>query len=233
MPVRRLVPVIAAVAAFAGPGCAGGSDDASSSDSALTLGPQQCRGPSIGSAPRLDASGAPVPGTARTTLSGCILGRAGETGAALLARAAAIFEDPEKLGSLTTDGGGAFFTKFAPLPPTGTPATALVQDADVQLSWASAPTGRLRVTTREAADGTFTLSILNLTALEAFVAGDTATVVDPGNLALNMRFKPESNGVTVVGTTELTLLEDLSTATPSSMLVRQVFLWIASELAKP
>src|SRR5262249_37191688 len=110
-------------------GCAASEEVvADSSESGLTLNPQQCANPTVTTSPHLDGSGAPIPGTSRTTLNGCILAHAGEEPPDLLSRAVSLLVDTAKLRTLKNDAGQPRFPSFTPSAPTGTLQTGIVQD---------------------------------------------------------------------------------------------------------
>ena len=222
--MRRLLLLVAV--ACSGAACAPAADVVAGDEAPLTLNPGQCRAPTTGTAPHLDGSGAPIPGTARTTLNGCVLAQGAATGADLLARATLLLEDASKLATVTDTSGAPLFKRLTAVAPTGDLATGLTSDLDIQLGWNGAPTGHLRLTLRQLAADTLTFSLVNPSAL---VSSET-TAVDAGALAVNARLRAESNGISVAATSDVTLLQHPEDATQASMIVRHLFTWIGGEL---
>jgi hypothetical protein len=214
-------------------GCAGETDGASgetSADLTSTLTPEQCKTPNVTTSPLFDASHRPIDGTAKTSLTGCILGRDGEAGTAVLGRAAALLGDTNKLGLITDETGSRVFSSFRPHPATGTLATGLVQDIDVVLNVQFSPSTRIRVTRRQGADGNLSLAITNVTALQATVAFFPVTAVNPGDLTLSASAHAETNGISVAGSGQVTLQVQKDQANQSAALVHQVFDWLTQQL---
>jgi hypothetical protein len=231
---RRLLGVaVFGIGSLVMVGCAGvatGGETGETSADLTTLNPEQCQNPTVNTSPLLDGSGSPIDGTARTSLSGCILGRSGEGGTAVLARAVALISDTNTFGSITNDQGQQVFSSFRPGTPSGTLATGLVQDIDVTLNISFSPSTRLRVTRKQDADGTLSLSITNITALSATVAFFPVTAVNPGDLSLSAKAHAETNGLSVSGSGQITLQQQKDQASQASQLVRQVYDWLTQQL---
>ncbi len=230
--MKRLAFLFPAVLALTA--CAGtvDDDDAESSESALTAA--QCATPTINTVPKTDSAGRPISGTAKTTLKGCIVGRANETGASVIARSTTILGDTAKIGQMKDDAGRPVFSQFTPRQPTGslTSSSGLVQEIDVKLNVDYSPYGRLRVTRKASSDGSYAVSITNSTAFKATILFFPVEVIKPGNLKLDVTLKPESNGITVTGATEVALEQAHEQAAQSSQLGRDMFEWLRDELAR-
>ena len=214
-------------------GCAGETSETAGETSAdlTTLSPQQCKTPTVSTSPLLDSSHRPIDGTARTTLSGCIVGQPGEAGSDVLARAVALVTDTNHFASITDNTGAQVFTSFRPGQSSGTLATGLVQDIDVTLNMQFSPSTRLRVTRKQAADGTLSLSITNVTALSATIAFFPVTAVNPGDLSVNATAQAQANGISVSGSGQITLQQEKDQAKTVADLVHQVFDWLTAQLA--
>ncbi len=209
-------------------------DETGSSEDALTsLTAAGCATPRVTTAPRLSATGTPIEGTAHTTLSGCILARASESGTALVGRVSQRLGDTASFGRLKNDQGEAIFSRFTARAATGTLAAGLVQEVDVELDADYSPATRLRVVRRLLENGTYELTITNITRMRASIAFIPVTVVEPGNLAVRVTVHPEENGVTLTGTGDVTLEKEKGKAGETSQLVRDVFEWLRTELAAP
>jgi hypothetical protein len=213
-------------------GCAGAlGEDLNASDSALvSLTADQCKTPTVHSAPKTDAQGRPIAGTAKTSVQGCIVGKAGEAGTDVLARASALLGDTSKFGTLTDSTGQRVFSSFSPHAASGTLATGIVQDVDVTINVDFSPSTRLRVTRKQGSDGVLTVSISNITAVTARLAFLPVTVVNPNDLSLNVKLSAETNGISVAGTGEVTLQQQKDRAAESAQLVSQVFDWVKGQL---
>jgi hypothetical protein len=232
MLVRRLL-LVATACSLTALGCAARSDDSESvGDSAAeltTLDASRCATPNVASAPKTDASGRPIRGTARTTVDGCIIGHAGETGSQLLGRAAAILNDTNRFGTLTDANGQRVFNSFRPSGASGSLATSLVQDVDVSLNADFSPSTRLRVT-RQSADASYNLSLVNVTPVQATVIFPV-TAVRPNNLTVRATLKAEANGITISGVAEVALEVQQDRASESTDLVKQLFAWLNDQLS--
>jgi hypothetical protein len=202
------------------PGCTARADDntAETAGADLTLNPQQCATPTTGTSPRLDPTGAPVPGTARTTVNGCFL----MDGGPFLQQAFDFISNPAHLSSIIDDQAKPFFSSIRAVPTTQ--GTNFTQDMDVTLAWDSQPAGRLRVTLIQQPPNLM-VSIVNTTPLINTADG---TVIANGGLTLNARLTAQSNGISMVGTAEVTLQAEQQRATTTSMFVRHVFEWLSS-----
>jgi hypothetical protein len=214
-------------------GCAGETTEGAGETSAdlTTLNPDQCKSPTVSTSPLLDSSHRPIDGTARTTLSGCIVGQAGEAGSAVLARAVALVTDTNHFASITDNIGARVFTSFRPGQASGTLATGLVQDIDVTLNMSFSPSTRLRVTRKQGADGTLSLSITNVTPLSATIAFFPVTAVNPGDLSVNATAQAQANGISVAGSGQITLQQEKDQANTVADLVHQVFDWLTAQLS--
>jgi hypothetical protein len=217
-------------------GCAGETSDGAPGETSAdltTLSADQCKHPTVSTSPLLDSSHQPIDGTAKTTLSGCIVGPAGESGTDVLARAVALVTDTNHFASITDNTGARVFTSFRPGQASGTLATGLVQDIDVTLNMSFSPSTRLRVTRKQAADGTLSLSIANVTPLTATIAFFPVTAVNPGDLSVKATAQAQSNGISVAGSGQITLQQEKDQASTVSDLVHQVFDWLTAQLSSP
>lgn len=212
----------------------GDRDETASTESPLTtLTAEECRAPSTTTAPLTDAAGNPLEGSARTKLTGCVVGKTGETGADVIRRASAILGSTAKLETVTNAQGERLFTDLTPVgAPSGSPASGLVEEADATLNVTDySPKTRLQITRTSNADGSYTLSIVNLTAVNVTVGVFSVDVVQPGNFTFSATLKPEANGATVDGASEIQLDVAPEYADQLSQMVLDVFAWLTKELA--
>jgi hypothetical protein len=234
--MKRIACLVSALSltALVMTGCATGRDDGTeSSEAALTsLTAQQCQAPNVASVPKTDSAGRPIDGTAKTTLTGCIVGKANETGADVISRATALLGDTAKFGGMTDDTGKPLFSKFTARAPSGTLAAGLVQEIDVELNADYSPAGRIRVTRRANSDGSYSLAISNVSAFKATFLIFPVEAIRPGNLSLNVTLKPETNGISVNGKTEVQLEQQPEQAAEASQLGTDMFTWLTEELAR-
>jgi hypothetical protein len=209
-------------------GCSGDvADDTGTANSELvTLTAQQCNSPAIATAPLKDSAGRPIFGTARTTVDGCILGKAGETGEATLVRAKALLNDTARFGTITDSQDKPIFSQFRPQAASG-----VNQEVDVTLNASFNPSTRLRVT-RQDVGGAFNVKITNVTPVKATITFFSVTAVKPNGLSLDVKISPESNGIKIVGAGEVTLEQQKERAEESAQLVKQVHEWLTEELAR-
>lgn len=209
-------------------------ENVGSNDAALTsFTAAQCQTPNVATQPKKDASGQEIPGTAKTTLSGCIVGKANETGAGVITRSVALLGNNAKLGAMTDGNDQPMFTEFTPVgPPSGQLATGQTQDVDVVLNGDFDPKGRLRFTRKLNADGTYNISIVNITPIKVAILFFPVTGIETGNLKMDSKLTPQANGITVVGTSEVQLEQNQEQAAQSSTLVSDVFAWLTEELAR-
>ena len=216
-------------------GCAATDEDdsASSSSEALTsLTATQCKTPTVKTTPQAAPSGGAIPGSAHTTLSGCVLGATGETGESVVQRLSTLLSNTSALASVENDQGAKVFQKFAAGSRQGTLATSLTQDIDVTLAMTGSPKTRLHTVQKRAAGKPYSLSITNVTPVVASLAIFSVTVVDPGNLSLNLEIKAQENGITVTGASDIILEQQQDKASQASVLVNDVFRWLTTELKK-
>jgi hypothetical protein len=204
-------------------------DDSASALSALD--PLRCASPTVSTGPKVDASGQPIDGSALSTLSGCILANAGESGEQLLSRASALLVDTAKFGELSTSDHRRVFSKFELQPVTGTLATGLTQEVEVELNQDHSPSARLRFVRRQSPGGELLISISNVTPLVAHVVLFTVTVIDVNGLVINLHFKPGENGLRVNGDGEATLKQQKERAPDVSLLVKNLFDWATGQLS--
>lgn len=212
----------------------GDREDAATSESQLTtLTASQCETPSTTTVPIKDSAGNPIEGSARTTLKGCVVGRTGETGKDLVGRAGAILGSTAKLANVKNAQGERLFRSLTPVGATsGSLASGLVQEADATLNVTDyEPKTRLRITRKAAADGSYTLSIVNITAVNVSAGLFSVDVVQPGNFTFKATLKPEANGATVAGASDIQLDIAPQYADELSQMVRDVFSWLTKELA--
>jgi hypothetical protein len=176
----------------------------------------------------------PIDGSAHTTVAGCILSASGETGAGLLGRAEAILNDSNSLGAVTDESGQAVFNSFRPGATSGslTSASGLIQDIDVSLNISFNPSTRLRVTRKQNADGSYGVTITNITPLKATVAIFPVTAVNTGDLSVSVKLTPESNGMDVTGAGDVVLQVQQDQASQATQLVNQLFDWLKTQLAR-
>ncbi len=221
--VMRLLPLLVALLSI---GCASVAEEATGSSgealSELTI--SACETPIL-------KTKAGAPGSAITTISGCVVGRAGESGKDVIGRAATTLGDTARIGRVKAPSGTAIFSAFTPGPATGTLATGIVQEVDVTLDMFGSPSSKLRVTRKLGADGGYSLKITNLTPFTARIAFIPVTAINAGDLTLDVQMKPETNGLTVNGNgnVQLQLMQDEAAA--GSEIVRDLFNWLTTELA--
>jgi hypothetical protein len=224
--MRRLLPLLL-VAALAMGCAAAAEEETGSSDDALsleTLTAAACATPTVTT--KLGGE----PGSAMTSIEGCIVGKPGESGNDTSRRAAALLGDTARIGHVLGKDGKPVFAKFAPGPSSGTLATGLVEDVDVTLSMFGSPSSRLRVTRKLSGDGVYSVRITNVTAFQASVMLFPVTAIEAGRLTLEVHMKPEANGLTVTGngTVLLSLMQDQ--AGTASEIVGDLFGWLTTEL---
>jgi hypothetical protein len=208
-------------------------DEGSSSVEALTpLTTAQCKTPAVHTAPKTDASGAAIAGSAHTTLAGCIVGAQGETGEAVLTRLTALMADTGRLGTVKDADGAKVFQQFTPGTRHGSLSASVFQDFDVVLALDHSPFTRLHTSQSRPAGAPYSLSIVNATPLAASVAFFTVTVVNPGEFTLTLQGKAAANGITVTGASDIILQQQQEQAASASVLVTDVFRWLSTELAK-
>jgi hypothetical protein len=210
-------------------------DDAIGSDAQelITLTPEGCLTPNVTTAPKSDAQGNPIHGTAKTSLHGCIVGKPGEAGTGTAARAAAILASNEKLATMTDSQDRPYFKTFTPAgPPTGTLQTGQKQFVNVVLNAEQNPKGQMELTRKSDADGSFTMASVNNKPITVKVLFVTVEVIKQNNLTLNVVIRPEENGITVTGTSEVTLEHQQDQAGQASQMVKDVFAWLTEELAR-
>lgn len=231
--MRRLLPLL--IVAALSVGCAASADEETgSSDDALsaqTLTAGACKTPVLKTKPKT-LNGAAVPGSAVTSISGCIVGKNGETGQATSARLVTLLGDTTRIGKVKNPAGATVFSKFTPGPAKGTLATGIVQDVDVTLDMFASPSSTLRITRKLGADGIYALKITNVTAFKARVAFVPVTAIEAEQLVLDVQMKPEANGLTVNGGGEVELEIMQDQAAGASELVRDLFNWLTTELAR-
>jgi hypothetical protein len=212
----------------------GDRDETASTESQLTtLTAQECGTPSTTTAPLTDSAGNPLEGSARTKLNGCVVGKTGETGNDVVRRAAAILGSTAKLATVTNAQGERLFTNLTPVGATsGSLASGLVEEADATLNVTDySPKTRLRITRKSNADGSYTLSIVNITAVNVTAGIFSVDVVQPNNFTFSATLKPEANGATVAGASDIQLDLAPEYADQLSQMVRDVFAWLTKELA--
>jgi hypothetical protein len=222
----------AALASIATIGCAAGSDDTTDSTEAAltTLAPAQCATPTTTEGPLKDSSGQAIAGSGKTTLDGCIVGHADETGAALVTRLGTLLSDTARFGTVEDSPGHALFSRFTPGAATGSLAAGLVQDVDVTLNEQYNPATKLRFTRKKTADGGISISIVNVTALVANVFFGV-TVIQPNNLSVTLTFSPQANGVTAKGSSQVIMDQGQDHAAEVAGLVKSVFGWVSDQAA--
>ena len=233
--MRKLACLAAfSLAIAAAAACASITDDegTTSADALTTPTVAQCKTPTVHTAPKTDSSGAAIAGSAHTTLSGCIVGAQGETGDAVLTRLTTLLADTSRIGTVKDSQGAPVFAQFNPGTKHGTLATAVTQDFGVTLAMDHSPYTKLHTSQSRPAGQPYSLSIVNSTALSADVAFFTVTVVNPGELTLTLQAKAAANGITLTGASDIILQQQQDQAASASVLVSDLFRWVASELAK-
>lgn len=234
--MRRLLPLLALAALALGCAASAGEDSGSSDEavSLQTLTAAACKTPVLKTKAMTGADGAAIPGSASTTINGCIVGKTGESGKDVSARVVTLLGDTAHIGKVLGADGEPVFAKFTPGPPSGTlgGANGIVQDVDVTLSMFSSPSSRLRITRKLGADGVYSLHITNVTPFKASVAFIPVTAIDAGNLTLDVQMKQEANGLGVTGggSVQLDVMQDQ--AAGASGLVNDLFSWLKTELAR-
>jgi hypothetical protein len=210
-------------------------DDAIGSDSQelVTLTPEGCLAPNVTTAPKTNAQGQAIPGSAKTTLNGCIVGKSGEAGTGTAARATAILASNEKLATMTDSQDKPYFKTFtAAGPATGTLQSGQKQVVNVVLNAEQNPKGQMELTRKSNADGSFKMTSINNKPFTVKVLFVTVEVIKQNNLTLNVEIKPEANGITVTGTSEVILEQQQDQAGQASQMVKDVFAWLTEELAR-
>lgn len=208
-------------------------DDSASSGEAVTLSSESCQTPEVKTAPQATQAGAPIAGTAHTTMSGCIVGAQNETGTALVSRITQLLGDTKRFSELKDPQRKALFSRFAAQPATGSLDTGLAQEIDIQLDVAYSPATRLRVVRRTLANGTYELRVSNVTPMRASFGLIPITVIDPGNLSVEVSIRPEANGVAVKASLDVKLEASKEKASATSQSMRDVFDWLQTELRSP
>ncbi|MDB4938435.1 MAG: hypothetical protein JWP87_5407 [Labilithrix sp.] len=215
--------------------CAATSEDDSdttAADALTSLTVAQCKTPTVHTAPKAAPGGGTIAGSAHTTLAGCIVGAQGETGDAVLTRLTTLLGNTSRLGTVKNAQGAPVFQHFTPGARQGSLGGSLTQDFDVTLAMDHSPFTKLHTVQHKAAGSPYTLKIVNATALSASVAFFTVTVVEPGNLTLTLEAKPQLNGITVTGASDIVLEQEQDQAASASVLVSDLFRWVTTELAK-
>jgi hypothetical protein len=215
--------------------CASSEDDdeaATSADALTSLTAQQCKTPKVHTAPKTAPGGGRIAGSAHTTLAGCIVGAQGETGEAVLTRLTTLLGNTSGLGKVKDAEGAPVFKQWKPGARRGSLGASHTQDFDVTLAMDHSPFTKLHTVQHKAAGAPYTLQIENATALQASVAFFTVTVVKPGQLSLTLEAKPQLNGITVTGTSDIVLEQQQDQAASASVLVSDLFRWVTSELAR-
>ena len=233
--MRKLACLAAFSLAVAAAGaCASVTDDegTTSADALTTLTVAQCKTPTVHTAAKTDSSGAAIAGSAHTTLSGCIVGAQGETGDAVLTRLTTLLADTARIGTVKDAQGAPVFSQFNPGTKHGTLATSVTQDFGVTLAMDHAPYTKLHTEQSRPVGQPYSLSIVNSTALSADVAFFTVTVVNPGEFTLTLQGKAAANGITLTGASDIILQQQQDQAASASVLVSDLFRWVAGELAK-
>jgi len=211
-----------------------GDDEAgtTSADALTSLTVAQCKTPTVRTAPKAAPGGGTIAGSAHTTLAGCIVGAQGETGDAVLTRLTTLLGNTSRLGTVKNAQGAPVFQQFTPGARQGSLGGALTQDFDVTLAMDHSPFTKLHTVQKKAAGAPYTLQIANATALSASVAFFTVTVVEPGQLTLTLEAKPQANGITITGASDIVLQQQQDQAASASVLVSDLFRWVTTELAK-
>jgi hypothetical protein len=207
-------------------------DDVASSEAPLTLTPSGCASPNVTTAPKRDAQGRPIAGTAHTTLKGCVVGRAGEDGDSVIDRVTTLLGNNEKLGAVTDQQGSRLFSRFSPVnSPSGSLSSGQTQNVDITLAADHSPKGQIKIT-RKADDGTYQLSLVNNKPITATALFFTVDVIKVGNLTVDIQVKPESNGVSVRGVSDVQLEQAPEQAEQAGAIVRDMFKWLQKELSR-
>lgn len=211
--------------------CAAPTEDenveASSESALVTLTPQMCQTPNVRTGPINDTRGRPIAGTARTSLSGCIIGPSGSTGAAVISAAAERLGNTASFATMRGADNQLVFSRFTPRAANGNQ-----QEIDVRLAIDHSPYARLRIIRQVLPDGRYWLNITNVTAFSSNlpVVPLPVTVIQPGKFRVDVILRPEANGVGVSGTSEVTLEIAKEQAAASAQLVSDVFNWLKGEL---
>lgn len=233
--MRRLLSLVAVAVLTAACGMSSGAEVSDTSGSALARAPltaTECEKPIVTTKPLAAAGGGAIPGSASTSISGCLVGGAGESGHEVIGRVVALLGDTAGIGKVKTASGEAVFAKFVPGATRGALSTGLVQEVDVTLEMFGSPSSRLRITRQLSADGIYSLHITNITPFKASVAFVPVTAIEPGGLTLAVQMKPEENGLSVTGRGAVTLEVMQDEASEASELVRDLFSWLTTELAR-
>ena len=216
-------------------GCSADTDDsggASTSTDALTaLTATQCKTPTVHTKAKEDDDGAPIAGSAHTTLSGCIVGKRNETGEEVLQRLVTLLGDTSKLAGVTNDQGEPVFRRFAAGAKSGALTSSLTQNINVTLAMTGSPKTTLRAVQKRPAGMPYSITLANTTPVVASVLFFSTTAVETGNLTLSIQVKPQENGITVTGTSDIILEAQQDKAAEAGAIVTDVFSWLTSELA--
>ena len=218
-------------------GCSSANDDAdgsSSSTEALTaFTAAQCKTPTVHTTTKEDDDGAPIAGSAHTTLSGCIVGHHDETGEETLQRLITLLGDTSKLSSVTDDQGQPVFSRFVAGARAGALTSSLTQDINVTLAMTGSPKTTLHAVQKRPVGMPYSLSLTNATPVVASVFFFSVTAVETGNLSLSIQVKPQQNGISITGTSDVILEQEQDKAAQASAIVTDVFTWLTTELATP
>lgn len=223
---------VSALACSVTAGCSVGEAPASETSAASTTTAAACAAtPTTAEGPMKNASGQPIDGSSKTTLSGCIAGHSGEAAGDLVTRAENAVSDATFFDRIEDTPGHKLLSAFTPVgPATGTLTTGLVQDVDVTLNQQYSPTARLRFTRKVTAPGLITVTITNTTALEAHPLF-SVTVVNPGDLVITLSLTPQAaGGLATTGSAQVLMQQGQDHAHEVSGLVIPVFNELAKEL---
>jgi hypothetical protein len=216
------VPFLAA--AF---GCvAAASDDSDSTEGAATAAPRVLDAEDCARVKLPNQS--TEAGTFAGPLTGCVGGKAGDSGSAMMARGFAIAGKPESFASVTDRNGKKMFHAFEPERIQGSLAAGrLTFDAKVAIDILGPFDAKGVATfTVEKVGANLSLTITNRTAIGA--AG--ADVIAPNGLNIKLVLAPAQNGVEVTGSVRVTLLKFQSYAGNVSRIGPQIVEWLDREL---
>lgn len=225
--MRRYLPILFVLLAGCAAEAAEDDEDVMASEDAISV---QC-----GRANTVTRDGATA-GAATTTLNkSCILGKAGESGAAVVTRIEAIVRDTARLGQVTKNDGTRMFSKFTPVGRPTETAAGLAQDVDVSIPTGTKvlgaeikATARLRFVRKRNADGSYDFTMTNATAIG--VLG--GTTVRPGNMDLALHIVPGDRGVFLTGESAVKLEDHKDSDRALSQNIGDIFNWLKGQLGR-
>jgi len=171
-----------------------------------------------------------TPGVFDAALSGCLVARGTETGAAMIERAVAIIGDANEIGGATHPNGSKMFSSFKPAAAQGSLANggSLTYDAKIGLDIKGPfdAKGTLRFSAQRTAAGGVTLTITNTTGIGAL----GIKPVEAGGLVFVLTLSPAQNGVVVTGSVNVTLVSQKDQVGAVSSVAPEIVGWLKGKL---